>query len=176
MFPTSDKHLGQKAGVVYCPDFETGVIKALKGHGKLSPAEKAALQVFEIRATSVSAAAAAATVADEASPGDETNVERWVRMAQEIAQSKVMYRSMMKLCPTSVICERVFSDAKHIMTDDTRYMDPSTIEIFLILKYNEDFWGACTIDMIANRDDAPVTGQNIVVICMLMNLVLVLRL
>ena len=132
-------------------------MKVMRGHGKLTSAEKVALQMFEVGATSSSAATSANV--EVSSTGEETNAERWVRLAQEASQSKSAYRSMAHLCPTSVICERLFSDAKRIMTADRCKMDPSTLEMLLILKHNTDLWDARTIDMIINRDAAPVAGQ-----------------
>ena len=90
---------------------------------------------------------------------EESNTQRWKRMAEESKQTKSSYRSMAHIIPSSIICESLFSDAKHIMTDTRRHMDPSTLEMFLILKYNKDLWNARTIDMIINRDEAPISGQ-----------------
>ena len=121
--------------------------------------EKAALQLFEIGATSSSAKVS--SIVYETTPSEEeTNAERWVwLLAQEATMSKSSYRSMEHLCPSSVICETLFSDAKHIMSDIRSHMDPSTLEMFLILKNNFDLWDARTTDMIINRDDAPTAGQ-----------------
>ena len=38
-------------------------------------------------------------------------------------------------------------------------MDPSALEIFLVLKHNTDLRNARTIDSIINGDEAPVAGQ-----------------
>ena len=48
LFPTFEGHLGPKADIVHCPDFESGAIKVINGQGNLSRAEKIALQMFEI--------------------------------------------------------------------------------------------------------------------------------
>ena len=45
------------------------------------------------------------------------------------------------------------------MTADRRHMDPSTLEMLLILKYNKDLWSAQTIDNIMNSDTSQLTGQ-----------------
>ena len=60
--------------------------------------------------------------------------DRIVRMAEETKVNKAEYRSLAHVCPTSVMVERLFSDAKHIMTDDRRHMDPSTLDMLLFLK------------------------------------------
>ena len=152
-----DAHLGQHASIVHCPYFENGAMKVMRGHGRLTSEEKKALHMFEIGATSGISSTSA--VVEATSIEEETNAERWVRMAQESTTSKSSYRSVEHLCPSSVICETLFSDAKHIMSDVRSNMDPSTLEMILILKNNMDLWDARTIDMIINRDDAAVAGQ-----------------
>jgi len=74
-------------------------------------------------------------------------------LAEEWKQGKAIYRSLAHVCPTSVMVERLFSDAKHIMTDIRRHMDPSTLDMLLILKHNKDLWNAKTIDDILSRDE-----------------------
>ena len=83
-------------------------------------------------------------------------------MAEESKQTKriqTSYRPLSHLCPSSIICESLFSDAKHIMTADRRNMDPSTLEMLLLLKYNKDLWSARTIDIIINKEIPPLAGQ-----------------
>ena len=59
--------------------------------------------------------------------------------------------------------ERLFSDAKHIITEVRRHMDPSTLEMWLILEKNKDIWNSKTIDDIINNEEedapAPVIGD-----------------
>jgi len=56
--------------------------------------------------------------------------------------------------------ERLFSDAKHIMTDSRRHMDPSTLEMLLILKNNKDLWDAKTIDdILCGNEQLPATTR-----------------
>ena len=38
------------------------------------------------------------------------------------------------------ICERLFSRCKLIMTDNRKLMDPSTLEILIMLRMNKDLW------------------------------------
>ena len=45
---------------------------------------------------------------------------------------------MSHLCPTSITCESLFSAAKHIITADKCRIDPSMLEMLLILKCNKD--------------------------------------
>ena len=38
------------------------------------------------------------------------------------------------------ICERLFSRCKLIMTDNRKLMDPSTLEVLIMLRMNKDLW------------------------------------
>ena len=88
-------------------------------------------------------------------------------MAEEWKQNKrtkSLYRPFSHLCPTSIICECFFCDAKHAMTAERRHLDPSTQEMLLILKYNRDLWVAQTIDNIVNSDMPQLTGQKVLLV------------
>ena len=60
---------------------------------------------------------------------------------------------MTQVCDSSVICERLLSDAKYIMTDDLHHMDSRTLEMLLFLKLNKELWVVRTIDFITNKDE-----------------------
>ena len=53
----------------------------------------------------------------------------------------------------------LFGGAKHIMTTDRQNMDPGTLEMLLLLKYNKDLWSARTIENIINKEIPPLAGQ-----------------
>ena len=61
-------------------------------------------------------------------------------------KTKSKYRSLSHISPTSVVVERLFSRAKLIMTPHRRHMDPSTLEMLLLLRYNKDTWDPFTLD------------------------------
>ena len=44
------------------------------------------------------------------------------------------------LCGTSVSCERLFSAAKHILTDTRKSTSPAVFESILLLKVNRKEW------------------------------------
>jgi len=60
-------------------------------------------------------------------------------------------KAMSHISPTSNIVERLFSNAKLIMTDQRRCMDPTTLETILMLKLNKDLWDARDIEMLRRR-------------------------
>ena len=113
------------------------------------------MKLFEIGATSGSSIPAVVT-ADNGE--DETDAQKWIRRAELQMKSKNPYREVKHLIPGSVICESFLKDARHIMTDFRRCMDPSTLEMLLILKYNKDLWDARTVDQIINTK-TPAMGQ-----------------
>ena len=82
----------------------------------------------------------------------EEEVEYALRMEQleEAAKAetvkKCKYRSLAHVAPTSVVVERLFSRAKLIMTPHRRGMDPSTLEMLLLLRHSKDLWDATTLD------------------------------
>ena len=53
--------------------------------------------------------------------------------------------------PTSVICETLFSYGKNVMTPQRRHMDPSTFEMFMLLRTNSDLYNALTLDIVRER-------------------------
>ena len=52
--------------------------------------------------------------------------------------TKSLPRPLPHLSPPSIICECLFCHAKLIMIADRRSMDPSTLEMLLILKFKKD--------------------------------------
>ena len=127
-------HLGKNAQIVHCPDFETGIVKVQSGE-KLTKNEQNAIATFK-------------TSSEPISPEkvDESFSDKIIRMAEADIQNKAVYRSVAHVCPTSVVVERLFSQTKHIMTDNRKLMDPSTLEMCIMLKTNKDLWNAKTVD------------------------------
>ena len=51
-----------------------------------------------------------------------------------------LYRSTLHVSSTSNICERLFSNAKLIMSHLRSHMDPDSLAMLLFLKANKRFW------------------------------------
>ena len=60
-------------------------------------------------------------------------------------------RSMDHISPTSNIVERLFSRCGIIMRPHRRLMDPSTLEMLIMLRFNKDLWGAREVDIVLKR-------------------------
>ena len=61
------------------------------------------------------------------------------------------YRSLLHISPTSNIFERLFSRCGIIMRPHRRLMDPSTLEMLVLLRFNRDLWDEKDVDTIMTR-------------------------
>jgi hypothetical protein len=61
------------------------------------------------------------------------------------------YRSMDHVSATSNIVERLFSRCGIIMRPHRRLMDPSTLEMLIMLRFNKDLWDAREVDEAMRR-------------------------
>ena len=134
-------HLAADAHIVHNRDFENGVIKIQTNkEDRLTPAEKRVVKIFLL-----------APNAEEDAGGEEENFTEMIARLEEEAKApktKSRYRSLAHISPTSVVVERLFSRAKLIMTPHRRHMDPSTLEMLLLLRYNKDLWDPFTVDAV----------------------------
>ena len=78
---------------------------------------------------------------------------------------KAEFKSTLHVSPTSNIVERTFSRAGIIMRSHRRLMDPSTLEMLLMLRLNKDIWSKKTVQDIiddkkaANRERARLRAE-----------------
>ena len=72
------------------------------------------------------------------------------------------YRSVNHILPTSNIVERLFSQAKFIMSDSRKHMDPEHLDQLLFLKYNKSLWTVATIQELQDVRDIQVVQSPIV--------------
>ena len=122
---------------MHCPAFESAVVKLQAGEDNLSHEEAHAVQTFNITAEETSAVAA---------PKENLTFEEEMRLAVEARKASKgagqKYRSTFHISPTSNVVERLFSRAGIIMSPRRRQMDPSTVEMFLMLRVNKHLWTA----------------------------------
>ena len=72
--------------------------------------------------------------------------------AQQKKRPKVSkYRSTAHVTPVSSICEQTNSISKHIMNDCRKQMDPSSLEMLMILKLNPDLWDKKTVNAVIRK-------------------------
>jgi len=153
-YPCMERHLAKNASIVHSPDFENAIAK-MQGNlpfSRLSLNEKKAIEFYV-----ESAVEEKESDSDEGVPPAFASI---VAMAsaqaeaeQRVKRSRIngQIRPMRHLSPTSNIVERLFSNAKLIMTDQRRKMDPSTLETILMLKLNKDLWDARDIERLRRQ-------------------------
>jgi len=124
-FPQVSLQLAKDSRLVHCPHFENGVAKTQSTQeNTFNAAEKAAVEIFKIDADDISEVSERreSTVDDIVA---QTLAETQGQVAKRMRASK--YCSSAHVSPTSCICEQSNSQAKQIMTDTRRQMDPSSI-------------------------------------------------
>jgi len=129
------------------PNFEKGIVKVQRGNeGNLTAAEASAIKRFQLpRAEDAEEDVAHA---DET---DENFADTILNKRPKTSLSK--YRSLKHLSATSNVCERLFSKAKRIMTDQRSSMHAGTLERLLFLYANASLWDVHLIDEMISRKE-----------------------
>ena len=148
-FECMHKYLAPDADIVACPDFESGLVKIMRGDS-LSVAEANACRLLKKKATP--------TMEDvDNDDGDEealTTMEKLERHRNKHKKQKIQHSSAANqayidvfklISPTSNSCERLFSEAKYILVPHRRGMSPVTFEALLYLKKNTKHWDVTTV-------------------------------
>ena len=85
------------------------------------------------------------------------------REAQERAAKKIKtskYRSTLHVSLTSCICEQTNSQAKFIMNDMRKNMDPTSLELLLLLKLNVNMINTIHEILLAQQRRVPIPGAS----------------
>ena len=95
---------------------------------------------------------------DEAKTGDSelSFVDSILLEAEQQAKKKSKsskYRSTLHVSATSCACEQTNSQAKHIMRETRRQIDPSSLEKLLVLKLNPDLWDKRLVNSVIRRSE-----------------------
>ena len=82
---------------------------------------------------------------DDADNGTPTNYaasleRRLKRRRMDAVREKDAYINLDILPGTSVTCERLFSLAKHVLTDTRKRTSPGLFEALMLLKVNRELW------------------------------------
>jgi hypothetical protein len=155
--PQVSLQLVKDSRLVHCPNFENGIAKIQSAQeNTLTAAEKAAVEIFKIHGEDLSEV----SERRESTEDDivaQTLAETQGQVAKRVRASK--YRSTAHVSPTSCICEQSNSQAKQIMTDCRRQMDPSSLNMIMVLKLNKDLWDARTVQKCTERASADATAH-----------------
>lgn len=144
-FPETQAYLSPNADIVHSPCFESAVSKVLGNNLKLSREETKALARFRNgSATNMEHTDEIEELHDKDFASSVLNTAEVTRT--ESTSSRMPYRSLKHVSPTSNICERLFSRAKLIARDHRKHMSPYHLELLLFLRYNQDLWDPALIE------------------------------
>ena len=154
-YETNDRlmpHLHADGQIVNNKHFENAIVK-IQGRREdtLSNQEKNAVKVFK----KVSGTTPTSGGATEQTLSFAERSLAESQAAKKARTDKSAYRSVAHVSSTSLICERLFSRAKLIMSHLRAHMDPDSLAMLLFLKVNKNFWNDATIidDIITTPED-----------------------
>jgi hypothetical protein len=73
------------------------------------------------------------------------------------AKKQPPYRSTLHVSPTSSIVERLFSRRGITMRPHRRLMDPSTLEVLVMLRFSRDLWNERDVDLVVARSSSTLS-------------------
>lgn len=73
---------------------------------------------------------------------------------------KDAYMNLDILPGTSVTCERLFSLAKHVLTDTRKRTSPALFEALMLLKVNRDLWDVFLVGKAMGRTQIPQNAND----------------
>jgi hypothetical protein len=138
-------HLGADAPIIVNKDFESGVVKIIRGlEDKLTEDEASALEPFLLPA------APETVVADtDVHEGPKTIVDEILSEKHSCKSSK--YQDLSYIPATSNSAERLFSVCRYMLPDNRKSMAPETLERKLFLRANADLWDLALVKDIVNN-------------------------
>ena len=147
-YPFVLRHLSSAAEIVHEPLFESAVAKIQGNDFSLTMGEKRKVSCFLIDEED-----------EDETDGEERREPSFLDETLDDAaaesckrrKKKNPYRSMDHISPTSNIVERLFSRCGIIMRPHRRLMDPSTLEMLVMLRFNKDLWDACEVNEAMKR-------------------------
>ena len=132
-------HIRRDASIINNPDFENGILKILDGReAAMTRAEEIACAIF--LKDHDQQAEAELVDGEEEDLGYAASILRNSQQAKKARGSVSAYRDVRHVSPNTVIVERLFGKAKHIMTPLRRKMDPDFLNMLLFLKANRKLW------------------------------------
>ena len=153
-----EHHLGPDSSLVIDKNFEDGVM-AISKNVPLSLQQQAAVVNLVVKARQGGDAAGrleASTILEEQAGHEEESYA--ARVAKRLKVKKFengvgreQYVNVEVIPGTSVNCERLFSLAKHILTDTRKNTLPILFEALIFLKVNRSLWDANTVGKAMGR-------------------------
>ena len=145
-FPEMDYHLGEESRLVINPDFELGIMRIAKG----TPLT-AAQQVVVSSLVKLDHPVPLDLESDEEEESYAVRVAKRLKQEEMETIKREQFVNIDVISGTSVNCERLFSLAKHILTDTRKCTAPILFEALLFLKVNSHLWDAYSIGKAMGR-------------------------
>ena len=172
-YPTMRHHVGDDSHLVVYPAFENAVLRISMCMPLLCPLQQHAVANLvrperrhqHLRGGQV--AEQAASLANDEEEDDFENyahrVAKRMKLQLQAHVPRDQYINLDVIPGTSVNCERLFSVAKHILTDTRKNTSPLLFEALMFLKLNRNLWNHYSVGkaMGRTRDDTENAGHSI---------------
>ena len=150
-FPEMEHHLGERSSLVVDRDFEEGIMRISRGMPLRHEQQNAVKNLVK---PDVVVDMASDYLNDAEEDMDESYASQVVKRLKVQMREKVQreqYCNLDVIPATSVNCERLFSLAKHILTDTRKNTSPLLFEALLFLKVNRNLWDAYSVGKAMGR-------------------------
>jgi hypothetical protein len=149
-YPVFTGYLGDSAKIVENKMFEKAVVKIAKGVQLTLEEEQSVQPLMKERDVIIPVVPMEDANVDDADNGTPTNYaasleRRLKRRRMDAVREKDAYINLDILPGTSVTCERLFSLAKHVLTDTRKRTSPSLFEALMLLKVNRELWDVLVV-------------------------------
>jgi ribosomal protein L37AE/L43A len=163
-YPVFGGYLGDAADIVENKTFEKAVVKIAKGL-QLTVEEEAFVRPLfkEPEVIIPEMEPPDERVDDDANAANNyaASLERRLkRRRRNAVLEKDAYMNLDILPGTSVTCERLFSLAKHVLTDTRKRTSPALFEALMLLKVNRDLWDVFLVGKAMGRTQIPQNANN----------------
>jgi hypothetical protein len=135
-YPSMELFLGATGHLVVNADFEAVVVTILNGGAITADAYLLIADIFKKDIVDLTSVAGGSLVQPISYAAILLRVGKKARLDTYGAE----YQEPTYLPPTSVTCERAFSESKHILTPTCKSMSPILFEAILFLRKNRDLW------------------------------------
>ncbi|ETL91908.1 hypothetical protein L917_09625 [Phytophthora nicotianae] len=140
-FPTTKAKLSATATIVHSPTFEAATVKVINGEvGSLTASERKAIKRFEVETASASSGRKRKRRDDDEKEEDFATSVLRAKKASGRQTSASFLKLLEKLPPTSNRCERLFSQAKLVLTPQRASLLPVNFEMLMFLRANRSNW------------------------------------
>lgn len=147
------KYILQGSDIVKCPAFESAVCKIQRGETNLmSAAEIRSVECLLQPATNTAGSIDDSDDDTELpnpilhSPTTYTRLKRQMTMREASRPRADKYVDTKFILGSVAVVERLWSMAKHILTDDRKRMMPIHLEALMFLKINQGYWSEETVE------------------------------